>query len=511
MKRVLLAALVGAMIRSQTAPTYFELELPDLNKTMGSGNVIADIPPNRLSHLKIQLLGSADKNLGYGDVHVRINGKGVSNIFNSGANERGKFLAMDPSTAANRRDPIFDPRENAIEVYGSDRRGRSYYQNWILRSGSEDANPFFTYVAELSPLDETGIPPDLNIDEPARPITFANTSSRPVSVRVKGNAGASSGLASLTINGKPVQSAGSALSVSFDETVIVARGENALVIQTVDKKGNRRSISIPVSYPTTGPQRFRVTGERFALLIGISRFGSGPDALPPITAAAADARLLAATLEERGFRAQNIRLLADDQATLEQIRTGLGDFTARAKPEDLLVVFLSTHGIHDPTAPERIYIAAADTQRRALRDTAIEISELQLLLNRALRCRHTLLFFDTEHPLGPDWSFSGKPVVHSHLLNLFSGPASPSVLVSATAGQESKERQDGSAYRGVFAASLAQALSGSADINHDGVLTPRELCAYVSETVRTATGSQQLPEFRFADTEADSPVLSLGR
>jgi hypothetical protein len=70
-----------------------------------------------------------------------------------------------------------------------------------------------------------------------------------------------------------------------------------------------------------------------------------------------------------------------------------------------------------------------------------------------LRCRHTLLFFDTEHPLGPEWSFSG---------------------------------------------------------DHDSVVTPRELCAYVSETVRTATGAQQVPEYRFADTEADSPVLSLG-
>jgi hypothetical protein len=77
------------MIDSQPAPTYFELELPDLNKTIGS------IPPSRLSRLNIQLLGSADKNLGYGDMHVRINRKGVSNVFNSGANERGKFPTMD--------------------------------------------------------------------------------------------------------------------------------------------------------------------------------------------------------------------------------------------------------------------------------------------------------------------------------------------------------------------------------------------------------------------------------
>jgi uncharacterized caspase-like protein len=219
--------------------------------------------------------------------------------------------------------------------------------------------------------------------------------------------------------------------------------------------------------------------------------------------------LLAEAFKNCGFRPENVRLLADEQATVEEIRTALGDFTAKAKPEDLLIVFLSTHGIHDPAAPDKIYIAGTNTQRKSLRETGIEISELQLLLNRALRCRHTLLFFDVEHPLGSEWSFTGRPVVDSHLLNLFNGSAGPSILVSAAAGQDSQERVDGSATRGVFAAAIAEGLSGPADVNQDGVVSPRELCAYVSQAVRRASGDRQAPQYRFSDTEAEAPVLAL--
>jgi hypothetical protein len=503
-------ALVAVAVVSQTGPSYFELKLPDLNKVIGSGNVVADVPPDHLSRLTIQLLGSADKNLGYGDVHVRINGKGAGNIFNSGANDRGKFLSMDPSTLAARHDVIFDPRENTVEVYGTDRRSRTYYQNWILRSGLENINPFFTYVSELSPVDESGLPPDLNLDQPTGPIPFPNTTGRSLTVRLKGSAGASSGIATLTANGKPLQSVGPGLVWTFNELVPVPRSDEVLVIQAVDKKGNKRSITIPISHPTMASQRFRSSGERFALLIGISRFAKA-DTLPAITAAAADTRLLAHSLKERGFRDQNVRMLTDEQATSEQVRTALEDFTARAKPEDLLVIFVSTHGVHNPSSPEHIYLAAADTQPRALNNTAIEISELQLLLNRALRCRHTLLFFDAEHTLGPEWSFSGKSVVHSHLLTLLSETVGSSVLVSSSSGQDSHDQRDATEARGLFAAALADGLVGSADVNHDGVLTARELCAFVSETVRNATGNKQVPEFRFSETEADAPLMSLAQ
>jgi hypothetical protein len=502
-----LAAFLAAAGQPQP-PSFFELILPDFQKTISSGNVIADIPARPISRLTIQLLGSADQNLNYGDLRVRINGKGAGNIFNRGSNERGKFLAMDPSTLRMRPDQLFDPVENTIEAYGKDPRGRNYYQNWILRSGSENVNRYFTYVSTISPSDETGVPPDLNVDDPQAPVAFAGA-ARVVKVHLKGSAAAASGLASLTLNGKPLKDPAGAASVSFDQSLTVARGETALSLEAVDKKGNKRSITIPVSGPSTAAPRVRLAGQSWALIIGVSHFSVKSGAPPDLPAAAFDAKQLADDLPKRGFRAENIRLITDEKATLEQIRTGLGDFAARAKPEDFLLVFFATQGFHDPVAPEKVYLAASDTQSAKLGSTALEIAELQLLLNRAVRSKHTLLFFDAEHALGGDWRFSGKPIVNTFLLNLFDGPLGRSVLVSGSAGQESPEDATGAASRSLFASTLTDGLSGKADLDGNHVITAKEICSYVAETVRRSSGGVQAPQYRYAESEAESPVLEL--
>src|SRR5262249_30795549 len=152
----------------------------------------------QIDQLTIQVLGSADTNLTYGDVRLRINGKGTRNVFDSGSNARGKFFTMTPQTLRMRRDQIFDRAENTIEVYGKDKRGREYYQNWILRSGGE-GNPYFTYVSMMSPGDESGIPPDLAVESPSAPIVFP-ASKASLSVHLEGSASAAGGIASATVN-----------------------------------------------------------------------------------------------------------------------------------------------------------------------------------------------------------------------------------------------------------------------------------------------------------------------
>ena len=49
---------------------------------------------------------------------------------------RGVFVDANDSL-----DEIFDRSENTIEIYGKDKRGREYYQNWILRVVDDKANP----------------------------------------------------------------------------------------------------------------------------------------------------------------------------------------------------------------------------------------------------------------------------------------------------------------------------------------------------------------------------------
>ena len=511
----LAAALLVAAASSQTAPNYFELSLPDLNQTITSGNIVADIPVRPITRLTIQLLGSANTNLNYGDIRVRINGAGVGSLFNRGSNERGKFLAMDPDTLKMRRDPIFDPRENTVEVYGTDPRGRSYYQNWILRSGNENQNPYFTYVGTRSPADESGIPPDLTIDAPALPVAGV-TSGKPIVVQVRGSASAAAGITSLTFNGAPRKTAAKAtgpeMSVLFSEPVTLAPGVKSLVVEATDAKGNKRSATVPVNYPASGPAP-KLAGQSWALIIGISNYTSKAMPPPALPAAAFDAKALAESLKAHGFDAARINLLVDEQATAEQIRNALGDFAARAKPEDFLLVYVVTQGIHDPSAPEKVYLAASDSQGLKLSNTALEVPELQLLLNRAVRSRHALFFFDVEHKLPADWNFQGKSIVNTLMLSLFDGPAGRSILVSGAANQDSQDAvaaaESGHAARGVFSSALVEALEGNADVDHNKVLTAKEICTYVAEQVRRNTGGQQAPRFRYPEKDSDAPLLAL--
>lgn len=505
-----LAAMTAAASLTQTPPVFFELELPDFQQTLAGGNVVADMPVRPIVRMKLQLLGSAATNLGYGDVRIRINGKGAGNLFNSGSNARGKFFAMDPSTLRMRPDQVLDPSENAVEIYGRDVRGRTYYQNWILRAAKANLNPYFSYVSSISPADESGLAPDLNLEQPAAPVfPPAGAGSKPFSVRIKGSASAASGLASLTFNGKPAKAQLTGLSVDFDESLVVGPGDHTIVAEATDKKGNRRTVSIPVQRPTQAAPKVKMAGQSIALIIGISRFSAAAGAPPALPAAAYQAKELAEELQRHGFQKENVRLLVDEQATVEQIRTALLDFTAKAKPEDFLLIYFATQGLHDPGAPENVYLAAGDTSAQKLRVTALEIAELQLLLNRSIRSRHALLFFDAEHQLGAEWGFRGKSIVNTFLLNLFDAPQGRSVIVSGRPGQDSATVDTGGTNRSLFSAALIDGLGGKADVDRNGVVTARELCAYVADSVRRATNGVEIPEFRYPPGEAELPVLSL--
>ena len=502
--RIKLAVLVALAVTASTAQTPvqpgFELMLPDIGRVIPGGtNVVADIPLRQITRVTIQVLGSADANLTYGDLRVRINGKGTRNVFDSGSNARGKYLAMSAATLRMRRDEIFDRSENTIEIYGKDKRGREYYQNWILRVVDDKANPWFTWISSMSPLDETGVPPDLALDQPSAPVLFTSA-AKSMSIRLKGQASAASGISSLSINGSAVSVAKSP-SVSFDQNYVLARGNTAIAVETLDGKGNKRNVTIPVIYPRPAAPPARFAGQTWAVAIGVSRFDAKQGAPPPLPQAAFDVKALASQLSARGVKPENMLVLADEQATADKVRIGLGDFVAKAKPEDLLLVYWSTQGLHDPASPDKVYLGTADTQMLHLADTAIEISELQLLLERSVRSRHALLFFDADHPLGQEWGFQGRSIVSTHLLNLFDEQLGRSVLVSGA--------EDDKAGRSAFSTALLAALGGKADVDQNGVLTPHEICSYVTEEVRKATGGNQLPRALLAKQDEQSSILAL--
>ena len=266
---------------------------------------------------------------------------------------------------------------------------------------------------------------------------------------------------------------------------------------------------IPVVAQERAPQRVRFAGKRYALVIGISRYGNQKGALPELTAAAADAGRFAEQLQaEAGFAKQNIRVLLDDKATVEQIRVAFSDFVAKAGADDLLVIYVAAHGIHDPARPDKLYLAAYGTQVQAIDSTALEFSDLKDLLDKSVHSNQTFLIFDAGHKLNPDLQFPGKNLINDYLLSLFSDQEGRGVLVSGGADQVSLDHAVSGETSGLFTYWLTKGMAGEADLNGDHVVTGEELFRFVAEKVRVESNGQQTPRFKLASRSAGAPLAA---
>src|SRR5262249_18484522 len=181
----------------------------------------------------------------------------------------GTLLVMEPRALRKRPDELFDPRENAFEITAEDRRGRRYYQNWIVRVNDKHQNALFGYLSSLSADDPKAIPPDLVIMEPTSPplLRVGQVSTK---VLLKGRMSPG---ASLRVNGQIAIPAKQGPTVDFEYTAIVRQNEHELVVDAVDAKGNARKVIIPVYAPPSARPSIRFGGQKYAVLIGVSQFG----------------------------------------------------------------------------------------------------------------------------------------------------------------------------------------------------------------------------------------------
>jgi len=506
--RLLPLAVWLAGASAQEAPRYFQLVLPDFFDTPFEGaSSTIDLPDRPIQRLKIVVLQANERNITASATKVWVNGKGMGNILESRGVAEGIELNMDPVTLRRRPDELFDARENTIEVVATDKRGRKYYQSWILRAGV-NRNPYFTYTATVSADDPKGVPPDLILDSPTTPVILA-AAQKSVTATIKGT-GASTNLpVAVTLNGKPWTTI-QKNAEPFSGTAEVTPATKELILEATDSKHHVRRVILPVIVRRPAQPAVRFAGTKYALIIGISRYGPAKDAPPLLPYAAADATELARQLEtSAGFKKENIRLMVDDQATLSQIRTGLYDFVSKATANDLMVIYIAAHGVHDPHPGrgERIYLAPFGTQLAQIDSTALSFEDVELLLGKSVRCNHTFILFDVGHKVEGDWKFPGRNMVNNRLLSLFSEQEGRAILVSGAADEVSQPRSAQSS--GAFPYWTTRGLTGEADLNQDRVVTAEELFRFVSEKVREETAGVQNPRYRLPEKTASTPVADV--
>lgn len=239
-------------------------------------------------------------------------------------------------------------------------------------------------------------------------------------------------------------------------------------------------------------------GQRYAVVIGVAHYkfaGSGMQNLAYADTDAAAFRDFLLLAHGGNVRAANVRLLLNEDATLDNVKEALTRFLAQVQPEDTVVLYLNLHGGYDPADPQSKYLLTYDSDPRDMANSALAVADLPNLLSNYVKTKHIVTFADSCHSLriGEASPTNVKP---ANLVNQYLVRASEisglAALEASDIGEISGEGHKWEDH-GVFTYYLLKGLSGEADLNHDGTVSARELFSYVQQQVSKATHDAQLP------------------
>jgi hypothetical protein len=138
--------------------------------------------------------------------------------------------------------------------------------------------------------------------------------------------------------------------------------------------------------------------DKWALVIGISEFEQPSLNLKYAAKDATDFRDF--LVSQCHFAADHVRLLTNKQATSKRILDELGDswLPRVAMPEDLVVVFISSHGSPSQMDVAGVnYVIAHDTNPEKLFTTGLPLQHLADTIKERIRCNRVVIVLDACH------------------------------------------------------------------------------------------------------------------
>ena len=248
------------------------------------------------------------------------------------------------------------------------------------------------------------------------------------------------------------------------------------------------------------PRRYPAIVDRWALVVGISRYAHAPWNLDYAHADAEAFAEFIATPAGGGFEADKIELLVDDRASTAALTRRLRSFLKRPARDDIVMLYVACHGAPDPDRPDNLYLLTHDTEPDDISGTALPMREITVALTQTLRAERILVFVDTCYSgdltlaRGTRNTASATGIVRSHLDEL--GKSNPGIafLTSSDHDQTSRESEKWGKGHGVFTHFLLEGLRGKADGYGGGVRDGRvrvgELFDYVCESVKNEIPTQ---------------------
>jgi len=158
--------------------------------------------------------------------------------------------------------------------------------------------------------------------------------------------------------------------------------------------------------PASTPAVAGPVQQKWALVIGIGQFQDA--AIPTLHYTTADAKAFALELADPAigrFPPDHVGVLLDDQATTKNIKEKLNWIARNAKPNDLVVIYVATHGSPrtDDSAGGANYIVTYDTDigqsgpidQDALYATALPMVDLANAVATRMKALRTAVILDT--------------------------------------------------------------------------------------------------------------------
>ena len=242
-------------------------------------------------------------------------------------------------------------------------------------------------------------------------------------------------------------------------------------------------------WPAMGPAADPLPGSRLALVVATNTYTD--PGLRQLRAPARDADDLTHVLADPGIGGFAVTTVIDQPA--HQVRLAIEDFLNGRGTQDLLLVYLSCHGLLD--ARRRLYFAATDTRKDLLGSTGVEAAWVLDQLEHC-RARRQVLIIDS--CFSGAFAHGAKGEADLGLQDRFLGQGRGRVVLTASTATEYSfegDPTDAAAPAGsVFTAALVQGLrTGAADTDHDGHVSVDDAYAYVFDQVQ-AVGAAQTPQ-----------------
>jgi hypothetical protein len=241
----------------------------------------------------------------------------------------------------------------------------------------------------------------------------------------------------------------------------------------------------------------------YVLAIGVSQY---KDANLSLRFAANDAGAVADALKQqqgRLYGAVEVKLLRDDDASLNNIKEGLDWIIKEVTSRDVALVFMAGHGMDEEG---KYYFLPSDVDLNRLRRTAEPKDDIKDSLG--LIAGKALFFFDTCHSGAVMSGRRGGAADINGVINDLKSAENGVVVFAASTGRESAfEREDWG--HGAFSEALLEALTGKADVFHDGIITVASLEYWLAERVKKLTEGHQHATSAKPETIRDFPIAAL--